>query len=171
MFYDRPEKESRLSKLLYSLLNQSLNSKNQLYLWEHWEHSYQGNIFGADCNRGSWFYEITQLRYWVMVVVEGGGWCKVFNICRRWEITKIEQVQTRGEGAGWGPKFWLFCEKVMIEWPLSRFSALSKNVLLIFNMRGLNGALFLKVSFLFIMLASLVPLTLILPFTTIYTSR
>ena len=53
---------------------------------------------------------------------------------------------------------------------MSRSSALSKNVLLIFDMHDLNGKLFLKVSFLFLLLASLLPLTLIPPFTTIYES-
>ena len=38
----------------------------------------------------------------------------------------------------------------------------------IFVMHDLNGALFLKSSFLFLMLASLVPLTDIIPFATIY---
>ena len=50
----------------------------------------------------------------------------------------------------------------------SRFSALSINVLLIFVMHDLNGALFLKVRFLFLLLVLLVPVTLILLFTTIY---
>ena len=36
-------------------------------------------------------------------------------------------------------------------------------------MHDLNGALFLKVSFIFLLLASLVPLTLIVPVTAIYT--
>ena len=51
-----------------------------------------------------------------------------------------------------------------------RSPALSINVLLIFDMHDLNGALFLKINFLFLLLASLFPLTVILPFTTKYTS-
>ena len=51
-----------------------------------------------------------------------------------------------------------------------RSPALSINVLLIFDMHDLNGALFLKINFLFLLLASLFPLTVILPFTTIYIS-
>ena len=47
-------------------------------------------------------------------------------------------------------------------------SALSINVLLIFDMQDLNGALLLKASYLFLLLALLVPVTLILSFTTIY---
>ena len=31
-----------------------------------------------------------------MVVVEGGGSCKVLNVCRRGGVTKIEKVRTRG---------------------------------------------------------------------------
>ena len=44
------------------------------------------------------------------------------------------------------------------------------NVLLIFDMHDLNGALLFTVSYLFFLLALLVPVTLILAFTTIYTS-
>ena len=51
---------------------------------------------------------------------------------------------------------------------LSRSSALSINVLFIIDMHDLNGALFLKVTFSFHLLSSLVPVALILPFTTIY---
>ena len=53
---------------------------------------------------------------------------------------------------------------------MPRSSALSTNVLLIFDIHDLNGTLFLKMSFLFILLASLVPLTLMLPYTTTYAS-
>ena len=28
----------------------------------------------ADCNWCSWIYKITGFGYWVMVVLEGGGW-------------------------------------------------------------------------------------------------
>ena len=44
------------------------------------------------------------------------------------------------------------------------------NMLLIFNMYDLNGELFLKISFLFLDLASLSPSTVILDFTAIYAS-
>ena len=53
---------------------------------------------------------------------------------------------------------------------MSRCSALSMNVLLIFDMCDVKEALFLKVSFSFLLIASLVPLTLTLPFTTISAS-
>ena len=45
---------------------------------------------------------------------------------------------------------------------------MSMNELLIFDMHDLNGELFLKVSFLFVLLALFVLATLILPFKTIY---
>ena len=51
---------------------------------------------------------------------------------------------------------------------ISRSCGLSIDLLLIFDMHDLNGALFLKVSFLFLVLALLPPVTIILPFTTIY---
>ena len=54
--------------------------------------------------------------------------------------------------------------------PISRSSALSINMLLIFDVHDLNGALFLKISFLFHALTLLSPVTAILPFTTIYAS-
>ena len=41
---------------------------------------------------------------------------------------------------------------------------------IVFDMHNLDGALFLSVSFLFLLLALSVPVTLNLPFTTIYTS-
>ena len=44
---------------------------------------------------------------------------------------------------------------------MSISSALSMNVLLIFDMHDVNGALFVKVGFSFLLLASLVPLTVI----------
>ena len=44
------------------------------------------------------------------------------------------------------------------------------NVLLIFNMHDLNEALFLMISFLFLVFSWLSPSTVILPFTTIYAS-
>ena len=47
---------------------------------------------------------------------------------------------------------------------------LSINLLLIFEMSGLNGILFLKVSFLFLLLATLVLVTIILSLTTIFAS-
>ena len=53
---------------------------------------------------------------------------------------------------------------------MSKSSALSISVLLIFEMQLINGALFLKVNFL--SYASLFHLkTVIIPFTTIYVSR
>ena len=53
---------------------------------------------------------------------------------------------------------------------ISRSSALFINVLLFFDMHDLNKALFLKISFLFLLLALLVPETIFLPFTTVYAS-
>ena len=53
---------------------------------------------------------------------------------------------------------------------ISRSSALCINVLLIFYMYDLNGALCLEINFLFLLLASLSPLTVIVPFKTIYAS-
>ena len=49
-------------------------------------------------------------------------------------------------------------------------SALSINILLVFNMHERNGTLFLKVRFLFPPLALTVPTTVILPFIIIYAS-
>ena len=51
-----------------------------------------------------------------------------------------------------------------------RSSALSINKLLTFDMRNLNEAIFLRVTFLFFLLALSVPVTLTLPFKTIYAS-
>ena len=51
---------------------------------------------------------------------------------------------------------------------MSRPSALSINVLLIFDIHDIDGALFLNVSILFTVLARLLPATLIHPFTAIY---
>ena len=45
---------------------------------------------------------------------------------------------------------------------ISRFSTLSINLLLIFDMHGLNGSFILKFSFFVLPLASSVPVTLIL---------
>ena len=53
---------------------------------------------------------------------------------------------------------------------ISRSSALSINVSLIFDMHDLKGALFVKVSFLFLFSALLSPSTVIIPLTTIYAS-
>ena len=53
---------------------------------------------------------------------------------------------------------------------MSRSSALSINVLLIFDMHDLNEALFLKVRFLFLFLALLSPSTVIALFTMIHAS-
>ena len=50
---------------------------------------------------------------------------------------------------------------------ISRFSALSKNVQLIFDMDDINGTIFLKASFLLILLIGLSPSVVILPFTAI----
>ena len=50
---------------------------------------------------------------------------------------------------------------------ISRSSALSKNVQLIFDMDDINGTIFLKASFLLILLIGLSPSAVILPFTTI----
>ena len=47
---------------------------------------------------------------------------------------------------------------------MSRSSALSIHVLLIFDMYDLNRTLFLQINFLFLVLSSLSPSTLILPF-------
>ena len=44
---------------------------------------------------------------------------------------------------------------------------MTTNVLLIFDIHNLNGALFLKTSFLFAQLFKELPSTVILPFTTI----
>ena len=53
---------------------------------------------------------------------------------------------------------------------ISTSSTLSINLQLIFDMHDLNGAIFLKISFLFFLLVLLVTLTLIYPVTTIYAS-
>ena len=53
---------------------------------------------------------------------------------------------------------------------MKRSSAFSVYVLLVFDIHDPNSALFLKVSFSFLQSASLVPVTLILSFTTIYAS-
>ena len=53
---------------------------------------------------------------------------------------------------------------------ISRSSALFINVLLVFDMYDLNKALLLNISFLFLLLALLVPETVFLPFTTVYAS-
>ena len=50
---------------------------------------------------------------------------------------------------------------------ISRSSALSKTVQLIFDMDDINGTIFLKASFLLILLIGLSPSAVILPFTTI----
>ena len=50
---------------------------------------------------------------------------------------------------------------------ISRSSALSKTVQLIFYMDDINGTIFLKASFLLILLIGLSPSAVILPFTTI----
>ena len=44
------------------------------------------------------------------------------------------------------------------------------NVQLIFDMHDLNGTLFWNISFLFLVLSSLSPSTIIIPFKKIYTS-
>ena len=59
--------------------------------------------------------------------------------------------------------------RLYIDITISRFSALSINVLLIFDMHDLNWST-INVSFLFFLLALLVPATVILLFTTIYAS-
>ena len=53
---------------------------------------------------------------------------------------------------------------------ISRSSALFINVLLVFDMYDLNKALLLNISFLFLLLALLVPETVFLPFTAVYAS-
>ena len=53
---------------------------------------------------------------------------------------------------------------------ISKSSALFINAQLIFDMHDLNWTLFLKISFLFLVLSSLSPSTIILPFTKIYAS-
>ena len=53
---------------------------------------------------------------------------------------------------------------------ISSSSALSMSMLLLLDMHDLNEVLFLKVRFLFLLLASSVPSTVIVPFTTIYVS-
>ena len=50
---------------------------------------------------------------------------------------------------------------------ISRSSALSKTVQLIFYMDDINGTIFLKASFLLILLIGLSPSVVILPFTAI----
>ena len=53
---------------------------------------------------------------------------------------------------------------------IPRSSALSMNVLLIFDMYDLNGILFLKTNFMFLLIPLSVPETVIFPFKTIYLS-
>ena len=53
---------------------------------------------------------------------------------------------------------------------MARSSALSINVLSIFDLRDLNGLIFLNVSFLFLPLTGLVPSTVIIPLRKIYAS-
>ena len=59
----------------------------------------------------------------------------------------------------------LYSNKLYMDITISR-SALSMDVLLIFYMPDLTGALFLKTSLLFIRLFKALPATVILPFTT-----
>ena len=53
---------------------------------------------------------------------------------------------------------------------ISRSFALSINMLLIFDMHDLNGAILLNVGFLFLLLTGLVPSRVTFSFTTIYAS-
>ena len=64
----------------------------------------------------------------------------------------------------------LYSDRLYIGMIMARSSALSINVLLIFDMRDLNGLIFLNVSFLFLLLTGLVPSTFIIPLRTIYAS-
>ena len=107
--------------LSHNLLNPNLNSKHLLYSWEHWEHSYQENIFvafiGVVYNRYLCIYKITRLIYYfgngwlvVVVVVVRRGWRGGWRLMSSFESlqergTKVEQVQIWrqwGGGAGWG---------------------------------------------------------------------
>ena len=67
--------------LSYNLLNPNLYSKHHLYSWEHWEHSYQENIFvafiGVVYNRYLCIYKITRLIYYF-----GNGWLVVVVVVR-----------------------------------------------------------------------------------------
>ena len=54
-------------------------------------------------------------------------------------------------------------DTLYIDTTISRSSTLSTNVLLTFDMHGQKGALFSKVNFLFLVLAVLVPVTIIIP--------
>ena len=58
--------------------------------------------------------------------VKGGCWSYVLNI-REARVTKIEQVQTRGEG--WS-KLWAFCDNVIIE--CACFFVRSESIFLLF---------------------------------------
>ena len=60
----------------------------------------------------------------------------------------------------------LYSNKLYMDITISRSSALSMDVLLIFYMPDLTGALFLKTSLLFIRLFKALPAAVILPFTT-----
>ena len=53
---------------------------------------------------------------------------------------------------------------------MSRSSALFTSILSVFDMHDRNGALILKISFLFVISASSSPSTVIVPFITIYAS-
>ena len=125
---DQKKKAGCLS-LSYNLLNWNLNSKHHSYSWEHWEHSYQVNIFcvafiGADYNRSLWIYKITRFSYcidkgWVVVVVvvvEGD--IKFWKFAREWTGGVTKNGPSANKGGG-GSKFWSFCEIVIIEFPLS----------------------------------------------------
>ena len=70
----------------------------------------------ADYNWCSWIYKITGFGYWVMVVLEGGGW----------RVGVVSDVGFWMFAGGRGSKFWSFCENVnwmlilwehLIEWP------------------------------------------------------
>ena len=98
-----------------------------------------------------------------------------------WEWIHPFQVfqQIKSSLAEWRSWWWLNMSKCLkwvypfsvMGWVSHSQSILqSTNVLLIFDIHDLNGALFLKISFLFLLLAWCVPVTVILPFTTIYTS-
>ena len=62
----------------------------------------------------------------------------------------------------------LYSKKLHTGITTSKSSMLPLNMLLIFDMHDLNGSLFLKDIFLFLLLARLVHVTLILSFTAIY---
>ena len=67
-------------------------------------------------------------------------------------------------------KLSLYSNKLHISVTISRSSVLSTNVLLTFNINDLNGALFLKASYLFLLLLTVASVTLFDPFITIYAS-